>query len=223
MKNIKSFRSFSDEESHSYLAQAYPDGKMFGKRFDPDSIIYRHIFSLANFIKLTTGQIFTIAKNTNIDEADELLPEWEDSVFIGSKYSQLDTIEKRRAAIKRKISKTPVYNLRPVDDDNTTIENYIKTMGDIDIEIETAGKRLITSSFPTSFPIEFGIPYNQRNLLLIVIVDLGPSGLANNQFPLEFIVRFFDTEIPQATQELLDLLLGDVVPSYQNWIYEVKQ
>jgi hypothetical protein len=43
---------------------------------------------------------------------------------------------------------------------------------------------------------------------------------ANNQFELEFPVSFFDPSIPQATQDLLDVILDDVVPSFCDWEYE---
>jgi len=221
MKNINSFRSFTDEESQNYLAQCYPDGKLTANRFDSERIIYKFIKSLSIWIKIITGQLYTLAKNTDIDRVDELLPEWETSTEIGTKYPMLDTIEKRREAVKRKISKIPVYNIRPADDDDTTIENYVKKMVDQDIVIEPASDRLTTSSFPAAFPIKFGIPYFQRQLLLYILIDLGGDVLANNQFPLEFPVRFFNAEIPQATKDLIDIALNDVVPSFMNWEYEL--
>ena len=220
-KNINSFKAFTDEDSQKYLAQCYPDGKLTANRFDSNRYIYKLINCCATFIKIITGQIYTIAKNTDIDKADELLLEWEKSVEIGTKYPILDTTEKRREAIKRKISKVPVYNIRPTTNDYTTIENYVEKTVDTTIEIEPAGNRLTTSSFPASFPIKFGIPYYKRQLLLIIKVDVGDNILANNNFPLPFPVRFFDADIPQATKDLLDIPLNDVVPSFMNWEYEI--
>jgi hypothetical protein len=221
MKSIKSFKSFSDKQSQNYLAQGYPKGKMFANIYDAGKNIYKYILSLSTWIKVVTGQIFIIAKNRDIDQVDELLPEWEASVKLPERYPILDTIEKRRIALKRLISKVPVYNLRNgTIDDDTTIENYIEKVLDLTVEIDSAGGDLTTSSFPADFPIIFGIPYAKRQLLLKVKVDIG-GGAANNQFPLPFPVQFFNATIPDATRDLLDLALEDTVPSYQNWEYEI--
>jgi hypothetical protein len=220
-KQIKSYRSFNDEQSQNYNAQGYPKGKMFANIYDKSKNIYKYILSLATWIKVVTGQLFTLAKNRDIDQADELLPEWEASVKLPERYPILGTIEKRRIALKRLISKIPVYNIRNGGiDEETTIENYIEKVLDIIVEIESAGGQTVTNSFPAPFPIIFGIPYAQRQLLLIVKVDVG-GGAANNQFPLPFPVQFFDAQVPQATQDLLDLALEDTVPSYQNWEYDI--
>lgn len=222
-KNLKDYKVFTDVECQEYYAQSLPQGRIFANVFDSGSVIYKLIYCIANFIKHITGQIYVIAKNTDIDKAEELLPEWETSVEIGTKYPMLDTIEKRREAVKRKVSKIPVYNIRPATDDDTTIENYVKKLTDLDIEIENASNLPTTSSFPASFPIKFGIPYLQRQLLLIIYVDLGDGLLANNQFPLPFPVQFFDAEIPEAIKSLLDIVLNDCVPSFMNWEYEILQ
>jgi hypothetical protein len=220
-KKIKSFRAFNDEQSQNYNAQGYPKGKMFANIYDKSKNIYKYVLSLATWIKVVTGQLFILAKNRDIDQVDELLPEWETSVKLPERYPILDTIEKRRIALKRLVSKIPVYNIRSggVDDD-TTIENYIEKVLDLIVEIESAGETSTTSTFPCPFPIIFGIPYAKRQLLLIVKVDIG-GGLANNQFPLPFPVQFFDAEVPDATKDLLNLALEDTVPSYQNWEFDI--
>lgn len=221
IKKIKSFSYFKSKESQNYLAQSYPKGKFFANIFDKGRNIYNFVLSCAVWLQVITGQLFILAKNRDIQQADELLTEWETSVKLPERYLILDTIEKRRDAVQRLISKIPVYNINNGSVDiETTIENYIKKVLDIDVEIENAGERSTTSSFPISFPIKFGIPYAQRQLLLIIKVEV-EGGAANNQFPLEFPVRFFDADIPDATKKLLDEALSDVVPAYQNWEYEV--
>jgi hypothetical protein len=221
MKTIKSFKSFNDEQSQNYLAQSYPKGKMFANLYDKNKVIYNMVLCLSQFIKIVTGQLFTLVKNRDIQQADELLLEWEKSVKLPERYPILETTEERRGAVERLISKVPVYNIRngTVDDD-TTIENYIEKVLGLYVEIESAGQTVTTSSFPASFPVAFGIPYAKRQLLLIVKVDIG-GGAANNQFPLPFPTQFFDAQIPDATQELINLALEDVVPSYQNWEYQI--
>lgn len=221
MKQIKSFKAFNDEQSHNYLAQGFPKGRFFANIYDKSKNIYKFVLSLSIWIKVVTGQLFTLAKNRDIDQVDELLTEWETSVKLPERYPIRDTLENRRIALKRLISKVPVYNIRDgIVNDETTIENYIdKVLGET-VEISSAGGIATTSTFPIDFPIIFGIPYAKRQLLLIVKVDIG-GGAANNQFPLPFPVQFFDQEIPQATKDLLELALEDTVPSYQNWEFEI--
>jgi hypothetical protein len=219
-KKIKSFRSFNDEQSQNYLAQGYPKGKMFANIYDSGKNIYSFVLCLATWLKVVTGQLFTLAKNRDIDQVDELLPEWEASVKLPERYPLRNTIEERRIALKRLVSKVPVYNIRNNVDDDTTIENYIEEVLGLTVEIDSAGDLSTTSSFPAAFPIVFGIPFAKRQLLLIVKVDIG-GGAANNQFPLPFPVQFFDAQIPDATRDLLDSALDDTVPSYQNWEFEI--
>lgn len=222
-KSIKSYKSFNDDQAQNYLAQGYPKGKFFANVYDKAKNIYKFILSNSVWIKVITGQLFTLAKNRDIDQVDELLLEWEASVKVPERYPVRDTIENRRIALKRLISKVPVYNIRSTTvtvDDDTTIENYIEEVLGETVEIESAGNQTTTSSFPAPFPIVFGIPYAKRQLLLIVKVDVG-GGAANNQFPLPFPVQFFDAMVPDATQDLIDLALEDTVPSYQNWEYEI--
>ena len=81
-KNLSSFNGFNDEQSENYLAAHLPSGKIYDRKLENDSIIYKLLLCLATFIKMASGQIFDIAKNTNIDKADFLLEEWETSVNI---------------------------------------------------------------------------------------------------------------------------------------------
>lgn len=221
MKSILSFRSFKEEEAQNYLAQSYPKGRIFANRFDKDKNIYKYILCLSTPLKTVTGQFLTLAKNRDIDLADELLDEWEKSLKLPERFPIRETIENRRIALKKLISKYPTYNIRDgAVDDDTTIEKFIEDVLGITVEIVSAGTVATGSSFPLGFPIQFGIPYAERQLLLIVKVDIG-GGLANNQFPLSFPVQFFDAQIPDATKDLLDLALEETVPSYQNWEYEI--
>ena len=215
MKNIKSYKSFTDSQAQNYLAQSFPKGKLFANIFDSAKNIYKYVLSLSVWLKIVTGQLFILAKNRDITKVDELLTEYETSVKLPERYAILDTLEKRRLAVNRLISKIPVINIGDIND-ITNIENYIKTMTDLEVEIEI-NDTMSTISFPIPFPIIFDVPYLKRRLILIIKY----SGInANNFFPLPFPVIFYNN-ISDTTKNIIDNALNDVVPSYQIWEYEV--
>lgn len=199
MKNIKSFNSFTDNQSQNYLAQSFPKGKLFSNIFDSGRNIYKYVLSLAVWVKIVTGQLFTLAKNRDITKLDELLTEYETSVKLPEKFAILDTLTKRRLAVNRLISKIPVINIGDIND-ITNMDYYIKAMTDIDttLELNTDGS---TSSFVIPFPIVFGIPYFNRRLIIKVKYAAGIDS---------------DT-----TREKLNNALEYIVPTFQTWDFEL--
>lgn len=222
-KSIKDFNPFLDMESQAYYAQGLPKGRLFANRYNGESIIYKLFLCLAQFIRLFSSQLHIFAKNIEIQKSEELLPEWEDSVNIPSRYSRLTTLEERRNAVQRKISKVPVYNINKERAVNSysTIEEYVRVMTGLKIEIDRGSERSSSSSFAAPFKIAFGIPAQQRNFLFYVMVPVSGSS-KNNTFPLGFPVNFFDPEIPEATKKIINTALEDVVPSFCAWILEAK-
>jgi len=219
-KRITDFKAFDDKKSQNYLASHTPKGRLFGKRFSDSSNIYKLIMALATFIKLVTGQIETLARNRDISQASELLPEWETSVGIPSKYPRRSTTSGMREAIERKVSKIPVYNVQtsgsaPID---TTIEEYVRKITGISITITFDEPQ---AGFPIAFPIVFDLTGGTDAFYFRIHVPVEGSSL-NNQFPIPFPVSFFEPQIPIATQELLDIVLNDVIPSNADWVYEAE-
>jgi hypothetical protein len=221
MKNFNSFKKFNDAKSQNYLAQSTPKGKLLANRFDSDSWIYKLLLCLATPIKILTGLVEDLAKNVNIDTIDQLIEEWETSVKIPELYPRLTDIEDRKNAIKRKISKYPVFQLKDFTDfdEYSTIENYVYIMTGITIKIERAVDRPYEDGFPLPFPIQFQISSGRRNFLFFIIMELDAEP-ANNAFPIPFPISFFEPTIPEATQELINKILRDVFPSYCGWVYE---
>lgn len=219
-KKITDFNNFKDDDSARYLANHWPEGKLFARKLDNTSVIYKFIKSIASFIQIITGQIHTLAKNRDIQKAYELLEEWETSVGIPEQIPRLSTLADRRNAVQCLYSKIPVYNLdnKVGIDPCTTIENYILCLTGIDVTIRT-GQVPDGSEFPIGFPITFGITATYGNFLFIIGVEVVGAS-ANNSFPLPFPVSFFDPQVPQATMELLDKVLERVIPSFGYWIYE---
>lgn len=198
-----------------------PKGKLTANRFDSDSWIYKLLLCLSMPIKIVSGLIEDLARNVNIDTANELLENWETSVKIPELIPRLTDIEDRRNAVKRKVSKYPVFQLADYTsfDEYSTFENYIFLMTGLIIEIERATDRPSRSGFPLIFPVVFEFASGRRNFLFYIKVGVEGS-TANNQFPLPFPVSFFDPAIPDATKELLDKVLGDIFPTFCGWIYE---
>ena len=219
-KSILSFQPLNEEQSTHYLADHYPKGRLWAKRHVKDTVFYNFILTLSTVFKIFFGDLFNLVKNRDIDQADELLLEWEESVGIPEHISRRDTIEGRREAVKCKKSKIPVYNIDngivPVE---TTFENYVKCLTGIEIEIRTAQVEGNGSEFPMEFPVTFGIGSAIGNLYFIVGVPV-VGDFANNFFPMPFPINFFDPSVPDATVELLDLILDDVIPSFCYWVYE---
>ena len=219
-KSILSFQPLTEEQTQHYSADHYPKGRLWAKRHVKDTIIYNFILTISTVFKIFFGDLFTLVKNRDIDQADELLTEWETSVRIPEHIPRLDTIEARRAAIKCKKSKIPVYNIDdgivPIE---TTFENYVKCLTEIEVEIRTAQVEGAGSEFPIEFPIEFGIGAAIGSFVFIIGVPVIGDD-ANNFFPMPFPINFFPPSVPDATVELLDLILDDVIPSFMYWVYE---
>jgi uncharacterized protein YmfQ (DUF2313 family) len=222
LKSFNSFKKFNDSQSQKYLAQSMPKGKLTANRFDSTSWIYKLLLCLSMPIKIVSGLIEDLVRNVNIDTANELLENWETSVKIPELIPRLTDVEGRRNAVKRKVSKYPVFQLANYTSFNeySTFENYIYIMTGLQIEIERATDRPSPSAFPFTFPMVFVISEGRRNFLFYIKVGVEGSA-ANNQFPLPFPVSFFDPAIPTATEELLDKVLGDIFPTYCGWVYEV--
>lgn len=219
-KSLISFQTFNDDESAHYLADHWPKGKLTGKRHDSSSVIYKFILSLATFIKIFTGDLFTLVKNRDISKAEELLEEWETSVKIPDEIPSRDTLSGRREAVECLISKIPVYNIdNGVVSEKSTFEHYIECLTGIEVTIRTAQVDGDGSQFPLVFPFQFGIGSAIGGFLWIIEVPVSGDA-ANNFFPLPFPVQFFTPSVPQATMELLDTILERVVPSFCRWEYE---
>lgn len=221
-KKLSDFTYLDDNESQNYLASHWPNGKLTAKRFVSSSIIYKFIKSLAVFIKIFTGQIFEIAKNINIRKADSLIEEWEDSVKIPEVISRRNTIEGRREAVEKLISKRPVYNIQNKEgiDINTTYEEFVRCTTGIEIEIEMAYENGFTLEFPFTFPATFGLTEEYLASIFVIKVPIEGS-TQNNIFTMTFPVSFFEPEIPQETKDILDKALSRVIPAYAVWIYQV--
>lgn len=217
-KRISDFKAFNDSQSENYLAAHTPKGKLFGSRFVAGSVMYRMLLCLSTVAKVVTGQLEVFARNMDVSQASELLQEREASVMIPERYARRDTIAGRREAAERKGSKIPVYNVQSRGSASleSTIEEYVRLMTGIEITIDF---REASSSFPAPFPIVFDFTGGTENFFFVIQVPVTGQA-ANNQFELPFPVSFFDPAIPDATQELLDIILDDVVPSFCDWTYE---
>jgi hypothetical protein len=220
-KSILSFQPLNESQSEHYVADHYPKGRLWSNRHVKDTIIYNYILVLSSVFKLFFGDLFNLVKNRDINQADDLLKEWETSVRIPENIPRRDTIEGRREAVKCKKSKIPVCNIdNGIVSIESTFEEYVRCLTGIEIEIRTAQVEGTGSVFPMEFPIEFGIGAATGSFVFIIGVPL-IGEYTNNFFPMSFAINFFDPEVPDATIELLDLILDDVIPSFCYWVYEV--
>lgn len=211
MKSINSFKPFNDEKSQEYLANHYPKGKLTQKRFDSDSIIYKFILCISTFIKIFTGEIYIIAKNTNIDLADELLPEWEEAFGIPERYGILPTIAERREAVKRKKSKIPVtnINLPSITNEYTTYEHYVKVMTGYNIQ----GYLFEGNDFPLIFPFAFTGTSTNKWLTLFFYVEIVPENFLPAEFPVNLYQGLSETQ-----RKAIEKALDDIIPAYSTYV-----
>ncbi len=222
-KSITSFQPLTEDQTTHYVADHYPKGRLWAKRHVKNTIIYNFILTISTVFKIFFGDLFALVKNRDINQANELLEEWEASVRIPEHIPRRDTIEGRREAIFCKKSKIPVYNIDngivPIE---STFEEYVRCLTGIEIEIRTSQVEGTGSVFPMEFPIEFGIGAAIGSFVFIIGVPVVGDD-ANNFFPMLFPINFFDPSVPDAIVELLDLILGDVIPSFMYWVYEAIQ
>ena len=158
--------------------------------------------------------------NWNINKTEELLPEWEESAKLPERYPLRETLADRREAVKRLISKVPVYNVRDGSqtvDDYTTFERYVEIMTGITVTIENG--RTAGAEFPLDFPFFFGTDFFDALFHFFIKVPV-PGEPTNNDFPLDFPIVFFNPIIPDATIELLTKVLEDVIPAYCSFEFE---
>lgn len=221
-KSIRDYQYFREDEAQNYLAEHWPKGKLTAKRFNGGSKIYDYIKALARFISYISSQIFIFAQERDIQKADVYLEDWEKSVKIPEEIPRRSTIEGQRNAVQCLVSKIPVYNIDDgIVDECTTFEYYVECLTGIQVSMRTARVDGTGSIFPMEFPFRFGTGGPKGNFIFIVTVPV-VGAPANNFFPLPFPVQFFTPVIPQATMELLDLVLDRVVPSFCRWQYEVE-
>jgi len=220
-KSILSFQPLNEDETTHYIADHYPKGRLWAKRHVKSSVFYNLILVISTVFKIFFGDLFDLVKNRDINQANGLLEEWEESVGIPEHIPRRDTIEGRREAVFCKKSKIPVYNINNGSVEvETTFENYVRCLTGIDITVRTSQVEGAGSVFPLKFPVQFGTGSAIGSLSFIIGVPVVGTA-ANNFFPLKFPVEFFDPAIPDATKELLDLILDDVIPSFCIWGYEV--
>lgn len=137
-KRISDFTGFDDTQSAKYLAYHLPKGKLTARRLDTTSVLYKLIYSIADFIKQVTGQIYQLAYNRDISQANDLITEWETSVGIPLVIPRQVSLAQRKLAVLQLIRKIPVINYQPVGfagDLKTTVENYVLNLTGIIIHI----------------------------------------------------------------------------------------
>ncbi len=202
MKNASSYKILNDSEIQNYTTLHFPEGKAWAKKFHESSWIYKFILCLAQPFKYILNLIYILVKNVDIRTATELLENWERESNIPEKFARLTSIEKRRGAVERIQSKIPVINIKAVGiNENTTYENYVKKVCDIDIEILVGWDARQTASFPLKFPIKFGIPWAERQTCLYVKV-------IGEIYP-------YNETISKKLNKIFDFIL----PSYYLWTF----
>ena len=242
-KNIGTFTPLTDTQAGQYLATALPKGRLTARRYDSTSNLYKLLYVLADFVKQITMQIYQFIYNLNILMSDALLPNWESAVGIpniiprlnnnfGSplqSYTNAQIISARQQAVLTLISKIPVINMQSTGFTgklNTTIEQYVYNLTGISINITAGVLSGQTNLFTSPNGILFISPsgflfqpsFNVQNFNWVINVHVGGTS-PNNTFTgsplaLTFPVQFLVSAIQLWEQQLLQLVLQNVVPSF---------
>ena len=202
MKDVIDYKYLNDEKIQNYTANHFPEGRAWAKKNHNTSWLYKFILCLAQPFKYLQNLIYILIKNTNIDTADELLENWEKDSSVGDLFPRLDTIAKRRDAVNKIQSKIPVANINKGGVSlDTTYEDYIKKVLDIDVSMYIGAIGLSTSAFPLVFPVVFGRPWRLRTVTFFISVG-------GEAYP------YSDT-----ITRKLNTVLDRIIPSYCVWKY----
>lgn len=185
MTEINLFNPYSVDENKLILASHLPIGRVWQRGFSPDSNLGKFLRGLAaefyRFEVLTSD----IVREMDINEANDLIVEWEKSVGIPDTcIDKLNykTIAARREAVLQKFSKFGGIQ---------TAEDFVRVAAAFGIMVEVfygaAGGGI---GFPMTFPVVF-ITYadytEESHTIIVVITGTYASG---DTFALPFPIPF---------------------------------
>ncbi len=110
------FKVMNEEEATDLIAEHFPQGRLWDEKQDEDSVIRKFLAGLSVLERIKQTEIRHVIKELNINETEDLLPEWEASVSLPDDCSQgSKTIEERREEVKFRLSKTPVVTIEEIE------------------------------------------------------------------------------------------------------------
>ena len=175
----KLFDPISIEDHHFLLASHTPPGKFWAKVFDKNDIFGKIFLGLAvEFYRFQVleRKLFTEA---DINQADELLIDWEKSVGLPDRCFETNVNQaERQKQVFQKFAKFGGVQKK---------EDFIRVAAFFGINISvTSGK--VAGVFPLKFPIVFfsGIKEAKHTLFFILLDDLS----SESTFPLPFPIPF---------------------------------
>lgn len=95
----------TDKEHTATLIYNLPSGKVFAKKFDTTSNLYKFLFAMAKSFKLCDNDLNRLFNELNPETTTELITEWEKQYSIPDKqFTGTGTIEKRRQDVLAKMN-----------------------------------------------------------------------------------------------------------------------
>ena len=202
MVTTQVFKPNTADESHRLLASHLPQGKLWEAAFDVDSNMGKLVRGLsAEFIRL---QILcqTLAVEMNIDTADQLITEWEQSVGIPNDcFSTNGTLEERRLQVKGLFS-----NFAGVQ----TAGDFVRVAALFGITVTIEAGSLF-GGFPLVFPTMFFDSSRSMGHTIVVNIAEVASSIG---FPMPFPIPF-----SSGSQQLLTCLYEALAPANVNIIF----
>ena len=113
----------TDEEHTATLIYNLPSGKVFAKKFDVLSNLYKFLFALAKSFNLCDNDLNRLFNELNPETATELITDWEKMVVIpDNQFTGTGTIEKRRRDVLAKMNAQGIQT-------TTDYTNYLTLLG----------------------------------------------------------------------------------------------
>lgn len=173
------FDPYTIDEQALFVAQHIPVGKAWEKGFSPDSNLGKYLIGLAMEFYRFEVLASDVAKEMDINQANQLLVDWEISVGLPCDCFSTDiSIEERRKQVLAKFSKFGGIQ---------TADDFIRVAALFGYNIDIY-PGLAVGGFPLEFPIVFFASTLEAShtIFIVLIGTIGGTGY----FPLPFPIPF---------------------------------
>ena len=199
------FNPHTVDENAYLLASHCPQGKLWSNVFKPESVLGKLILGLAMEFYRFEVLVNQLYGEMDINQANELLIEWEKSVGLPDEcFSTTVPIAQRREQVRQKFS-----NFGGVQT-AADFERVAAVFG-IDVTVIPGSQ---SGTFPLTFPIIFSASEKEARHTILVIINGDLTGA--DTFPLTFPIPF------SAGVEFLQCIFDVLAPANVNVIIKTE-
>lgn len=167
------------EENAYLLASHFPLGKLWLNAFNPNSAFGKLVLGLAKEFQRFEVLVSKFYKEMDINQTDEMLPEWEESVGLPDDCFSTDVpLATRRLQVREKFSNFGGVQLA---------EDFVRVGAVFGFDLTVIPYTSI-AAFPLAFPINFVATSKEVKHTIFVVINGDLSG--GDIFPLPFPIPF---------------------------------